>query len=91
MKKRARPTHTGPPMGRGSLIASAIFRPPGFSTRFSRDGAVMMISGTAGLLNDEGGDDEDDDESVLRDSTVEIKKQKHDVSGSDINAHTFFI
>lgn len=51
----------------------------------------MMISGTAGLLNDEGGDDEDDDESVLRDSTVEIKKQKHDVSGSDINAHTFFI
>uniref|UniRef100_A0A9J8BEK1 Gypsy retrotransposon integrase-like protein 1 n=1 Tax=Cyprinus carpio carpio TaxID=630221 RepID=A0A9J8BEK1_CYPCA len=59
--------------------ASTGFTPPGFSTRFSRDGAVMMISGTAGLLNDEGGgDDEDDDESVLRDSTVEIKKQKHD-------------
>lgn len=67
-------------MGRGSLLASAIFRPTGVSKRFSRDGAVMMISGTAELLNDEGGvedEDEDDDESVLRDcsTTVEIKKK----------------
>lgn len=61
-------------MGRASLLASSIFRLTGLSKRFSRDGAVMMIIGTAELFNDEGGE-EDDDKSLLRDSsTVRMKK-----------------
>lgn len=64
-------------MGRGSLLASSIFRLTGLSKRFSRDGVVMMIIGTADLLNDEGGgeDDNDDDDSLLRDSSTVRKKK----------------
>lgn len=41
--KRPRPTNIGLPIGRGSLLASAMLRPTGLSRRFSRDGAVTMI------------------------------------------------
>lgn len=63
-------------MGRGSLLASSIFRLTGLSKRFSRDGVVMMIIGTAELLNDEGGgEDDNDDDSLLRDSSTVRKKK----------------
>lgn len=67
--KRPRPTNTGLLVGRDSLLASSIFRLTGLSKRFSRDGAVTMIIGTAELFNDEG-DEEDDDKSLLRDSSI---------------------
>jgi len=63
-------------MGRGSLLASSIFRQTGLSKRFSRDGLVMMIIGTAELFDDEGGG-EDDDGSQLRDSSTVRKKKKY--------------
>lgn len=61
-------------MGRGSLLASSIFRLTGLSKRFSRDGVVMMIIGTAELF-DEGGGEADNDESLLRDSSTVRKKK----------------
>jgi len=63
-------------MGRGSLLASSIFRQTGLSKRFSRDGLVMMIIGTAELFDDEGGGEDDDDGSQLRDSSTVRKKKK---------------
>lgn len=76
--KRPRPTNTGLPLGLGSLLTSSILRPAGFSKRFSRDGAVIMMSGTEELFNDEGEDDEDDEDDVtlLKDCSFTGNEEK---------------